>query len=277
MLIEVGKRISLNVVQKVDFGIYLGNDEEKVLLPKKQVPADIEVGDALEVFIYRDSSDRLISTTAKPKLMPGGLAKLEAKAVTGIGAFMDWGLEKDLLLPYKQQSGKVEKGRSYLVTLYVDKSNRLCASMKIDKLLEAAKDYQKEDEVKGTVYEINDRFGAFVAVDDRYYGLIPAREVFNIAVGDEVTARVTAVREDGKLNLSIVKKAYLQMEEDAATILKGIEEYDGELPYDDKASPERIKKDFGMSKAAFKRGVGKLLKEGKVKLTDGEIHIVKRD
>lgn len=273
-LIEVGKILSLNVIQKTDFGVYLGNNDEKVLLPKKQVPKDIEIGDALEVFIYRDSDDRLISTTSRPKLMPGGLAVLEVKAVTKIGAFLDWGLEKDLFLPFKEQSGKAEKGKSYLVTLYVDKSGRLCASMKVDRLLKAAEEYEKEDEVTGTVYEINPRFGAFVAVDNRFYGLIPNREVMNLKVGDKVTARVTEVRNDGKLNLSIVKKAYLQMEEDAVKIIEGIKEYDGELPYDDKASPETIKKDFGISKAAFKRGVGKLLKEGKIKFVDGEIHLL---
>ena len=275
-VIEVGKRLSLNVIEKVDFGVYLGTKDEKVLLPKKQVPKDIEIGDAIEVFIYRDSEDRLISTTSMPTVMPGGLGLLKVKSVTKIGAFLEWGLEKDILLPYKQQSGTVEQGKSYLVTVYVDKSNRLCASMKIDKLLKVAEEYEKEDEVTGTVYEVSDRFGAFVAVDNRFYGLIPKREVFGIKEGDVVNARVTSVREDGKLNLSIVKKAYLQMEDDAKKVLEGIMEYDGELPYDDKATPETIKKDFNMSKAAFKRAVGRLFKEKKIEFVEGEIHLVRK-
>lgn len=273
-MIELGKRQILKMVKETDFGIYLGEENEKVLLPKKQVPPNTKIGDELDVFVYKDSSDRLICTVTEPKIELNGLSILEVKEVTSIGAFMDWGLEKDLLLPFKEQTKRVCVGESHLVTLYVDKSSRLCASMKVYDLLEVTDKYQKDDNVEGIVCEIKDELGAFVAVDNLYYGLIPTNEVFSdINVGDQILARVTSVREDGKLNLSVRKKAYMQMDEDSLSILKVLEKYDGLLPYNDKASPEVIKRDFNMSKNAFKRAVGKLYKEGKVVIEEKTIRM----
>ena len=262
----------LAVVKETDFGVYLGRDEENVLLPRKQVPNGVKKGDLVEVFVYRDSSDRIIATTNKPMISLGKLAVLEVKQVTGIGAFLDWGLEKDLMLPFKEQTESVVAGKKYLVALYIDKSERLAATMRIDDYLEAAGIYRKDDTVTGTIYEINERLGAFVAVDNKYFGLIPHKEIHErYVVGQSVEARVTGVREDGKLNLSPKKKAYLQMEDDAEIIYKVIMEYDGVLPYNDKASPEVISRDFKMSKNAFKRGVGRLLKEGRIEITQTSI------
>lgn len=279
-MLNIGRKQRLVVVKKVEFGIYLGEtreagEKERVLLPIKQVPEGTKEGDELEVFLYRDSSDRLIATTREPKLVLGELAVLNVAATGKIGAFLDWGLEKDLLLPYKEQTVKVKKDQEVLVALYIDKSDRLCATMKVYPYLKTQSPYVVEDQVEGRIYEISDNFGVFVAVDDQYSGLIPKTEAQGqYRPGEKVSCRVTNVREDGKLNLSPRKKAYQQMDEDSELVLKVIGEYAGVLPFDDKVSPEVIKREFGLSKAAFKRAVGHLLKEKKIKIQDKRIYLI---
>ena len=268
---RLGEKQVLTVVKIVDFGVYLGSDEERVLLPKKQVPEGIEVGDPVEVFLYKDSSDRMIATTKEPKITLGELAVLEVADVGRVGAFLDWGLEKDLLLPFKEQTVKVEKGDRCLVSLYVDKSGRLCATMKVYPLLRTDSPYQKNDMVRGTVYGISREFGVFVAVDDRYSALIPRREVYGrMFIGQQVEARVADVKADGKLDLSVRGRIPEQMDADAQQIMERIEKNGGCLLFTDKADPERIKMEFGMSKAAFKRAVGRLLKQGKVTIDENQ-------
>ena len=268
---RLGEKQVLTVVKIVDFGVYLGSDEERVLLPKKQVPEGIEVGDPVEVFLYKDSSDRMIATTKEPKITLGELAVLEVADVGRIGAFLDWGLEKDLLLPFKEQTVKGEKGDRCLVSLYVDKSGRLCATMKVYPLLRTDSPYKKNDMVRGTVYENSREFGVFVAVDDRYSALIPRREVYGrMFIGQQVEARVTDVKADGKLDLSVRGRIPEQMDEDARVIMERISKNGGFLPFTDKADPERIKAEFGMSKAAFKRAVGRLLKQGRITIDENQ-------
>ena len=268
---RLGEKQVLTVVKIVDFGVYLGSDEERVLLPKKQVPEGIEVGDPVEVFLYKDSSDRMIATTKEPKITLGELAVLEVADVGRVGAFLDWGLEKDLLLPFKEQTVKVEKGDRCLVSLYVDKSGRLCATMKVYPLLRTDSPYQKNDMVRGTVYGISREFGVFVAVDDRYSALIPRREVYGrMFIGQQVEARVADVKADGKLDLSVRGRIPEQMDADAQQIMERIEKNGGCLPFTDKADPERIKMEFGMSKAAFKRAVGRLLKQRKITIDENQ-------
>lgn len=274
---NLGKKVRLMIVKEVEFGVYLGNSQEKVLLPKKQVPRGVEAGDPVEVFLYKDSSDRLIATTSEPKIMLGELAVLTVADVGKIGAFLDWGLEKDLLLPFREQTAKVKKGDEVLAALYVDKSGRLCATMKVYDRLRQDSPYQKDDEVEGIIYDTSDNFGVFVAVDDCYSALIPKREAFgSLKVGERIHARVTKVKEDGKLDLAVRKKAFLQMDTDVQTILERMEEYGGRLPFTDKADPERIKKEFGMSKNAFKRAVGRLLKEERIEICEKSIEFRKR-
>ncbi|NLL94004.1 MAG: S1 RNA-binding domain-containing protein [Clostridiales bacterium] len=275
-MIELGKIQKLTVVKTTDFGVYVGtNQEEKVLLPKKQVPEDTKVGDELTVFVYRDSQDRLISTTTIPKITLGEVAVLKVNDVTDIGAFLDWGLEKDLFLSFKEQTIKVRKDEEHIVALYIDKSNRLAATMKVYPYLKLAGDHEKDDEVEGIIYQIHPDFGAYVAVDNAYQGMIQRKEVHgDMKVGQVIKARVVEVREDGKLNLSPNKKAYMQMDEDAEKIVKVIMEYDGILPYNDKVSPEIIEKDFHMSKAAFKRAVGRLYKAKRIEITDKNIKLI---
>lgn len=274
---ELGKKKRLMIVKEVEFGVYLGNNTDKVLLPKKQVPKGVEIGDPVEVFLYKDSSDRLIATTQEPKITRGELAVLKVADTGKIGAFLDWGLEKDLLLPFKEQTKKVKKGDEVLVGLYVDKSNRLCATMKIYNDLQTDSPYKKDDQVEGMIYEISDNFGVFVAVDNRYSALIPKREAYGrLQIGDRVHARVVQVKEDGKLDLSVREKAFLQMDADAALIMKKMQENHGSLPYTDKADPELIKRELGLSKNAFKRAVGRLLKEGKIKINANSIEMKKK-
>ena len=271
---KLGKRQVLTVVKKVDFGVYLGSDEEKVLLPKKQVPEGVEPGDPIEVFLYKDSDDRLIATTNEPKIELGELAVLDVIDTSKFGAFLDWGLEKDLFLPFKQQTAKVEKGDQCLVSLYIDKSQRLCATMRVYEHLSTDSPYKKDDEVSGIIYDVSENFGAFVAVDNQFSALIPKKDAFgNLRVGQTVTARVAAVKADGKLDLSLKDKIPMQMDKDAQLILKRMEERGGVLPFTDKADPEIIKKEFNMSKNAFKRAVGRLLKEKKVEITEKTIAI----
>lgn len=275
-MIELGKLQTLYMVKRTNFGVYLNDEPGKldgrILLPKKQVPENMKTGDAIEVFIYKDSEDRLISTTNIPKLTLGGLAVLKVVSLSSIGAFLDWGLEKDLFLPFKEQTQAVKEGKEYLVTLYIDKSERLCASMRIYDFLSTDSPYKKDDHVSGIIYGINKDLGVFVAVDLKYHGMIPARELHKpVHIGDAIHARVTRVRDDGKLDLSLREKSYIQMDTDCTLVMKTIESYDGVLPFTDKASPSVIERELGLSKNAFKRAVGRLLKQGKIQITPGGI------
>lgn len=279
-MIQLGEKQRLFVVKEVDFGVYLAeydnatDKDERVLLPKKQVPEGTKKGDPIEVFVYKDSQDRMISTTNTPKVTLGKVASLTVSQVGKIGAFLDWGLEKDLFLPFKEQTLKVRSGENYPVALYVDKSGRLAATMKIYHYLQTNSPYQKDDKVTGVVYEISDNFGAFVVIDNCYSALIPKKELYgNIRVGEEVSARVIAVKQDGKLDLSIREKAYQQIHTDAEKVLKTIESFDGVLPFNDKANPETIRREMQMSKNEFKRAVGHLLKEGKIEITEKSIRL----
>ena len=274
-MLQLGKRQELTVVKRMKFGVYLaeGKDaEERVLLPVKEVPDETEIGDRIEVFLYLDSKDRMIATRRAPYAELGGIAVMEVKEVSNIGAFLDWGLEKDLLLPFKEQSRRVAQGEKVLAAVYLDKSRRFCATMNVYEYLETDSPYQKDDRVTGTIYETEGNFGVFVAVDNRYSGLIPKREAAgSYRIGDTIQVRVTAVKPDGKLDLSPNERVEVQMDKDAELVMKVIEEYEGVLPFGEKVSPEIIKREFGISKAAFKRAVGRLYKQGRIQIMENRI------
>ena len=273
-MIRLGEKQILSVLRTKDFGVYVGESEVAVLLPKKYVPEGIRVGDSMEVFVYRDSSDRLIATTETPMLTLGQVGLLRVKEVGKIGAFLDWGLEKDLFLPYKEQTIQVRPGKSYPVALYIDKSKRLCATMKIYNYLLAEAPYAKDETVQGIVYQVNPNFGVFVAVDGKYHGMIPKKNAHGeFRIGDTIQARVVAVREDGKLELSMRERIQVQMAKDAETVMDVLESYDGVLPFSEKASPEVIERELNMSKAAFKRAVGHLLKLKKIRIENHKIRM----
>lgn len=285
-MFNLAQKQTLYVEKLVEFGAYLVPEElkdkkvpaanEHVLLPKKQVAEGLKRGDAVDVFLYLDSADRLIATTVTPKLSLGQVGRLTVKQVTKIGAFLDWGLEKDLLLPFREQTSKVSEGDEVLVAVYLDKSSRICSTMNVYPYLTTTDKYKKDDKITGTVYQTSDNFGVFVAIDDMYQGLIPKREVYGkCEIGSTIEARVINVRADGKIDLSIREKSHLQAEADSEKILELIKSYDGVLPFTEKASPEVITRETGMSKNEFKKAVGHLYKNRKIEITfDGKIKLI---
>ncbi len=279
-MIELGKMQTLTAVKKTENGLYLAdsfdsNCSKTVLLPNNELDEDSSVGDDFNVFIYKDSKDRIIATTIIPYITLNSFATLTVKEVAPIGAFLDWGLAKDLLLPFREQKTKVNEGDKVFVSLYIDKSNRLCATTKVYELLRCDSPYKKDDIVTGTVYEINERLGAFVAVDNKYNSLIPLSHLVNTPkIGDTVSAYVTNVREDGKLTLSISGNAVAHMDDDAGFILDELKDNDGFLPFNDKSDSDAIRERFNMSKNSFKRAIGRLYKERKIEITEKGINLV---
>lgn len=270
-MFKLGEKQELIIAKQVKFGVYLKEEggQEELLLPASQVPENSSVGDRITVFVYKDSEDRMIATCKEPMLQLHQVGYLTVKETGRVGAFLEWGLAKDLLLPFHEQpKDRVTRGQNVLVAVYLDKSERLCATMNVYPYLEKNSPYHTGDQVTGTVYETSRNFGAFVAVDGIYSGLIPLKELVRpVKIGEKVAARVTAVKPDGKLDLSIREKSYLQIDVDAETILKAMEENGGSLPFTDKADPELIRSRMQMSKNEFKRAVGKLLKEKKIRIT----------
>ena len=251
-----------------------GEPKELILLPSKEVPKDTGIDDLIEVFIYKDSEDRPIATTAKPALTLGNFAYLKVAQVNDIGAFLSWGLLKDLFMPFKEQTYRVQEGDTILVSLYLDKSDRLCATMNLYPMLHTDSDYGVEDSVNGTIYDISDKFGAFVAVDDKYSALIPSNELFRkVYIGERIHARVKEVKPDGKLTLSIREKTQIQMDRDCSIIMDHLKKHGGFLPFHDKSSPESIKREFQMSKSEFKRAIGRLYKNKLIIIGEDGIRI----
>lgn len=276
-MIEIGKMQELEIDRFTSVGAFLkeGKDsDESILLPTKQIPEGAKVGDKLNVFVYRDSSDRIISTTTKPYAQVGELAHLKVQSTTKIGAFLDIGLERDVLMPFSETLGAAEKGRTYLVKLYVDKSGRLAASMMIRGALSDEPPYKENDTVTGTIYSIHREHGVFVAVDDKYDSMIPKSEVKGIyEIGEVIEARVSKVNKDGKLVLSLRDRAHMNIDEDAESILDLLEDNDGVLHLGDKSTPEEIKRVTGLTKSAFKRAIGKLYREREITMKDNEIRL----
>ncbi len=272
---KLGEFQNLTITRRKEHGLYLSDGNEEVLLPQNEVTPDMKIDENIEVFIYKDSEDRIIATTTSPKITLHQVAPLTVKDVTSIGAFLDWGLIKDLLLPFKEQTYKVQNGDEILAALYVDKTDRLCATMRLYNYLDTNSPYEKDSIISGRVYEIIDNFGAFVAVDDIYSGLIPAKELFEpIKVGDMIEARVTRVQEDGKLDLSLRKKAHLQIDIDGDMIFERLQATSsGFLPYHDKSPAHEIKSEFQISKNAFKRAIGRLQKEDKITILRNGIQL----
>lgn len=268
-MIRIGEMQTLTVEKRVPFGVFLTCEDPEdghILLPKSQVPEGCRIGDELEVFLYKDSEDRVIATRKTPKLTLHQVGYLRVAQVGRIGAFLDWGLDKDLLLPFHEQpKQRVKEGQEVLVAVYLDKTGRLCATMNVYPYLSTESPYKTGDQVAGVVYETSKNFGAFVAVDSKFSALIPKRELIrDLKVGDTVSARVTNVKPDGKLDLSIREKGYLQMDTDMSRIVDRLKKEGGTLPFNDKADPELIRSQMQMSKNEFKRAVGHLLKEGKI-------------
>lgn len=277
-MFKIGEIQKAYVNRFSDFGAYLSNEQNgdvEVLLPKKFVPKIIEVDDEIEVFIYHDSEGRLTATTQTPLLTLGRIGLLEVVGSIKNGFFLNMGLDKDLYMPYNETKGHPQKGRKVLVKVILDQNNQLSASMKIFNHLEDAKHFKIGEHVKGTVYEIKPEMGAFFAIEDRYHGLIPKHEIYKeIKEGASLEARITKVRDDGKVNLSIREKAAVQINSDLDVIIKALELSNGVLYLNDESEPEDIKRKLNLSKRAFKRAVGRLLKEGKIQIFEDGIRLL---
>ena len=282
-MIKLGEMQELEVAKKVDIGVYLKSEanekpEDRVLLPLKQVPENTQVGDKINVFVYRDSNDRIIATVRRPKIVMGEIAYLKVVEMSRIGAFLNWGLEKDLFLPFKEQVGDIRLNGEYMVGLYIDKSDRLCATMNLFKVLRTDSPYKVNDLVKGTVFSLKRGLGAMVAVDGKYLGLIHEGEILKpLHPGQVVEVRVSNVKEDGKLDLSLKDSPRLQIDKDGEKILKELIKNKGSLPLNDDTSPEEINNLVGMSKSSFKKAAGRLMKKGIIIMTREGIKMLGQD
>lgn len=278
-MIELGKFQTLYVKKAASCGVYLAESSaastKMVLLPKKHAPANVKVGDSVHVFIYRDSEDRLIATTYKPKITIGQIAELTVVHSDKNGVFLDMGLERDLFLPFAQQTKDLCVGERALVAMYIDKSDRLCATMKLFDHLRTDSSYQVGERTIGTVYLVHKELGIFVAVDNQYAGIIYSQNICDIpAIGDRIDVTIQKIHPDGKLVLSNRQAPKLQITSHAEAIWVWLSQNKGVIPFNDKADPMVIRNAFNMSKADFKRAIGRLLKEGKVVIKENSIETV---
>jgi uncharacterized protein len=278
MNIQPGKYNTMRVVKELDFGIYLdGGEMGEILMPTKWVPRGTKPDDMLDVFIYFDSSDRPIATTTRPKAQVGEFAWLKAKAVDRIGAFLDWGLDKDILVPFKEQNAKMEEGRSYLVYLYVDpKSNRIAASARLEKYLDVEPaNYTPGEEVDLIIWTRTD-IGFKAIINQKHLGLLYNNEIFQeIRAGQKLKAYIGQVRPDGKIDLKLQKTGYRNViDEFSGRILRELQENEGFIPLTDKSDAEEIYQMLQMSKKNFKKSVGSLYKERLILLNENGISLV---
>ena len=271
-MIQIGIYNYLPVVKEVDFGVYLDGDSfGEILLPSRYVPKGCSVGDILEVFIYNDSEDRIIATTEKPYAIAGEFAFLKVVDVTQVGAFMDWGLPKDLLVPFAEQKEKrMEKGKYYVVRIYLDeKSKRIAASPKVSKFLDnEAPGYKKWEEADLLIYAKTD-MGYQAVVNNSHTGLIYETEVFSsLKIGQKKEGFIKKIRGDGKIDLSLQRPGYGKIEGIAEKILKELKEEGGFISVSDKSAPEIIYSKFGVSKKNYKKAVGYLFKKRVISISD---------
>jgi len=272
----IGLLNKLEVVKLVDFGVYLDGDQHgEILMPKKYVPENCKVGDFLEVFIYLDSEDRLVATNEKPYAMVGDFASLKVVSTTPIGAFVDWGLSKDLLVPFREQKIPMEEGRSYLIFVYIDhESQRIVGSSKLDKFLDNLPvDYEEGEEVDLIIADKTD-LGYKAIVDNSHWGLIFKNEVFQpLRSGDRMKGFIKKIRPDEKIDLVLQKPGYEKIDDIAQTVLDKLKESGNFLAVNDKTPPDEISKIFGISKKNFKKAIGSLYKQRLISIEETGIRI----
>lgn len=259
-----GKYNTLSIIKIVDYGVYLdGGESGEILLPMKWVPEGCKPDDEIEVFLYFDSEDRLIATTMKPLAQVGEFALLKVKAVNEVGAFLDWGLEKDLLVPYREQYAKMIEDHSYLVYIYADpQGGRIAASARLERFLSSEPpDYQPMQEVELLLWRTTD-IGYMAIINNKHEGLLYASEVYEeLERGQRIKGFVTKVREDGKIDLSLQKPGYEKIDKMAERIMELLRENKGYLDLNDKSPAEEIYLICGMSKKNFKKSIGALYKQ----------------
>lgn len=267
--VQVGQYNTLTVDRKVDFGFYLDDGKDGILLPKRFAPRGLKKGDALKVFVYHDSDNRLVATTQTPKAVVGEIALMEAVSVTRMGAFLDWGLMKDLFVAQSQQLAGMRAGMKYLVKLYLDEmTGRVAATEKIEQHLDNETLTVKEkDIVELTVYRPTE-LGYMMIINNRHLGLLHNNEIFTtLHTGDKHTGFVKAILPGNKIDVLIGKPGFQKSEDEAAKVLRLLEENNGYLPYHDKSDPQEIYDFFGMSKKTFKMVTGNLYKQRKIEFT----------
>jgi uncharacterized protein len=269
-MLKLGEMNHLRVIKEVDFGLYLDGEIEEILIPKRYVPEGTKVGDLLDVFLYRDSEDRLIATTEIPKVMVGQFAYLEVKEANRYGVFLDWGLPKDLFVPFQEQNGRMAPGSKYVVMPYIDQeTNRIVASARIEHFLEKAHyNMVIGQEVKIIPFKYTD-LGIKVIVNNLFEGLLYKNEVFErLQFGVEITGYINKLRENGKIDIRLKKPGYQAVNTTNQTkILSKLTSNSGFLPYHDKSDPDDIYDVFGMSKRDFKQAIGGLFKENKINIS----------
>lgn len=277
MQIELGKYNQLEVVKEVDFGVYLnGGEEGEILLPKRYVPEGCKPGDVLNVFIYLDNEERLVATTLQPLVQVGEFACLEVAWVNEFGAFLDWGLMKDLFVPFREQKMKMQKGHRYVIHAHVDEeSYRIMASAKIERYLSKdMPDYEPGQEVEVMVWQKTD-LGYKVIVENRHGGLVYQNEIFQpLQPGMKLAAYVRQVREDGKIDLALQQDGQRKVKDFSDVLLQFIKDQGGYTTLNDKSAAETIYDTFGVSKKTFKKAVGDLYKKRLVVLEEGGIRLV---
>lgn len=275
-MIEIGKYNTLRVVKVVDFGVYLDGEERgEILLPNEYVPKDCFPDDYLKVFVYFDSEDRIIATTEVPNIQVGEFAWMKVVSVSSVGAFLDWGLRKDLLVPFREQRDRMVEGKSYLVYAYVDEaSDRIVATAKIDKYLDNIPvQYETGQEVDVLIARKSD-LGYNVIVDNLYWGLVYRNEVFRpLKLGQKLKGYIKGVRKDEKIDVILQKKGYDRVNGIVKKILEKLKDNGGVLDVSDKTAPEIIYNLFECSKKDYKKALGTLFKEKKIELTDTEIKL----
>ncbi|WP_423127611.1 CvfB family protein [Gaoshiqia sp. Z1-71] len=272
----IGSLNELEVLKTVDFGVYLdGGQHGEILMPKRYVPENCQVGDTVEAFIYLDSEDRLVATTDKPYVMVGEFARLKVVSTTAVGAFLDWGLPKDLLVPFREQQVKMEEGKSYLVFVYLDdESQRIVASSKLDKFLDNVPvDFEVGEEVDLIIAGQTD-LGYKAIIDNCHWGVLFKNEVFKpLKTGDKLKGYIKNIRPDEKIDLSLEKAGYEKIDGISNAVLDKLKAAGGYLPYNDKSGPEVISKVFGISKKNFKKAVGALYKQRLINIEEQGIRL----
>ncbi len=274
--IHVGQYNTLKVSRKVDFGFYLDDGEEGILLPKRFAPRTLRIGDEISVFIYHDSDNRLIATTQKANAMVGEIVKMKVVSVTGLGAFLDWGLMKDLFVPKSKQLGGMREGAEYLVKLYIDEqTGRVAASEKIDSLLSNENLTVTEKEIVDLLVYRQSELGYVMIINNLHTGILHSNEIFtSLHVGDRLKGFIKTIRPDNKIDVVLGKPGFQKVEDEAEKILRLLSENDGYLPYHDKSDPQEIYDFFGMSKKTFKMTTGGLYKEQKIAFTKTGIQLI---
>ena len=279
-MIKIGRWNNLQITKELTFGVYLDGEESgEILLPKKYIETEIQTGDFVDVFIYYDSEDRIIATTQKPFAQVGEFAFLKVVDVNSIGAFLDWGLQKDLFVPFREQKVEMVKGHSYLVYVYNDESSqRIVASARISKFLnDAGCNFLQGDEVNFIVYKETE-IGYKILIENQFLGMIFKNEIFeNIRLGQKMKGFVKNIREDDKIDVSLKKIGFDKIDSSGKQILDLLKKRKGTLPLSDKSSPEMISKYLGMSKKTFKKSIGTLYKQHLIKINPNNITLIENE